>query len=61
MKENNEKQPSLKQDRPVVSVQAQTTNTTSIKIITNNGVAWINISHDCLTIKSSDLEVEVRP
>lgn len=56
------KAPNLKeQNRPVVSVQAQTANTTGVKIITNNGTAWIVVSHDALTIKSEGLEVEVRP
>jgi hypothetical protein len=49
------------QERPVVSVQAQTANTTGVKIIANSGTAWLVISHDCITVKAEGLEVEVRP
>lgn len=50
-----------KQERPVVSVEAQTANTTGIQIIAENGTAWLVATHNCITIKSDGLKVEVRP
>lgn len=50
-----------KTERPTVTVQAQTANTTSAQIVTKNGTAWLNIGDDSIIITTSELSVEVRP
>lgn len=51
----------LLNDRPTVTIQAQTANTIGISVTTKNGTAWIVIGHDGIIITSKGLEVEVRP
>jgi hypothetical protein len=50
-----------KQERPIVLIQPQTANTIGVKVITNNGTAWLYISHNSITVNPDGLEVEVRP
>jgi hypothetical protein len=52
---------SKNQDRPSVTIIAQTANTIGVSVTTKNGSAWIIIGDDGIIITPKGLEVEVRP
>ncbi len=50
---------SKKQERPTVKIEALTANTVGIKIVTENGDAWIVATHDGIRIEGA-MNIEVR-